>query len=188
MVAFFVFVVVALFILVVMAFLVLVVVAFLVLVVVAFLVLVVMALFVLAVTMDLAFHGALRVGRLHDNRGQVVANGVDRAVHPGLEPDPVHHDHVRVAQRQQVGCGGFESVGLDAGAYEHVDLGPVTADTFGEVAQRINRGHDLEAVGIGVAFSAGSCESQHSENRDDRDAESHGPGSDGSCSRHLVSL
>ena len=144
-----------------------------VLVAVIALVLVVVLAFPFTVRVDFAFHGPRRVGRLHDNRGQVVPDGVDRAIHPRLESDPVHHDHVRLAKRQQVGRGGFEAVRLDPRPDQHVDLGPVTADTLGEVAQRIDRGDNLEAVGRAVAFTAGGGKDQRSKNGDDHDAEFH---------------
>ena len=182
-------------------FLVVVVALFLVVVVALFLVVVVA--FLVVVHMDFAFHSQRRVGRFHDNRRDVVLDGVYRPFNPRLETDPIHHDHVGVAERPQFGRRDFVAVRLDAGADEHVDLGPITANTLGEVPQRVDRGDDREArrtrvaglcrFGGGgrwgrngrgalrtrVAIPAGRSQDQHAEERGERDAEPHGPTSDG---------
>ena len=76
---------------------------------------------------------------------------------PRLEPDSVRDDHVGVTEGQQVGGGRLESVGLDPGSNEHVDLDAIAADALGEEAQWIDRGDYLEAVGGAFPLTAGSC-------------------------------
>ena len=190
------FVVVMTFLVVVVALFLIVVVALFLIVVVALFLIVVMA-FLVVVHMDFAFHSQRRVSRFHDNRRNLVFDGVNRPFHPGLETDPIHHDHVGVAERPQFGGRDFVAVRLDAGANEHVDLGPVSADTLGEVPQRVDRGDDREALrtpvaglcrlgGGGrwgrngrdwlrtrVAIPAGRSQDQHAEERGERDAEPH---------------
>ena len=196
MVAFFIFVVMAFFVLVVVAFFIFVVMAFFVLVVVAFFV-VVVALFLVVVHMDFALHSQRWIGRFHDYRRDFVFDGVYRPLHPRLETDSVHHDHVGVAERPKLGRRDFIAVRLDAGFNEHGDLGPVTANTLGEVPQRVDRRDDREALrtrvagrcrfggggrwgrnGRGalrtrVAFPAGRSQDQNAKDRGERDAEPH---------------
>ena len=191
-----------------MAFLVVVVMAFLV-VVMAFLI-VVMAFFVV-VHMDFAFHSQRRVGRFHDDRRNLVFDGVYRPFHPRLETDPVHHDHVGVAERPQFGRRDFVAVRLDAGFNEHGDFSAVAADTLGEVPQRVDRRDDREGLGARVAgrcrfggsgrwgrngrgslrplvaFAAGRSQDQHAEERGEHDAESHRRTSDGDLLTDIAS-
>ena len=90
---------------------------------------------------------------------------VERFVEPGVVSAATGDDDVGFVGACQVGCGGFEVVGVGVGvADDGADIcdGFVVDDGFGEIAPHASRGYDFDGAfaargGIAVACRRGGA-------------------------------
>ena len=132
----------------------------------------------------------LGVRSLDHDTGDVIAQGLERAVQPGQQTEAVDHHDIGLGDREQVARCEFELVGLDAGAHDCLDFHAVAADALGEVLHRVNardhaqrlgrndrrvrgRGAGGRARGLGGVRAGGDRHRQGQARGDERHAQFH---------------
>ena len=104
------------------------------------------------------------VGRFQDNPRVAVFQRIKGTLQPRLKLQPVHHNQVCRPDRPQVRGRWLKPMRFHARCNQRVDRYQIAANSFREVAQRIDAGHDGQTIVIVRVLPAAETGNQDQDN------------------------